>query len=42
MLIAHDGLTEALHNRIDVLFALGRLTDEQYRTLVDGEAQETA
>lgn len=29
------GLTEELRDKIDTLYALGRLTDAQYRALVD-------
>lgn len=28
------GMTEELRDKIDTLYALGRLTDEQYRELV--------
>lgn len=29
------GMTEELRDKIDTLYALGRLTDAQYRALVD-------
>lgn len=29
------GLTEELRDKIDTLYALGRLTDAQYRTLIE-------
>lgn len=29
------GLDEELHDKIDTLYALGRLTDAQYRALID-------
>lgn len=31
------GMTDELHDKIDTLYALGRLTEEQYKDLV-GEA----
>ena len=30
------GMTEELREKIDTLYALGRLTEEQYKELVDG------
>ena len=29
------GMTEELRDKIDTLYALGRLTDAQYRTLIE-------
>lgn len=29
------GLTDELRDKIDTLYALGRLTDAQYRTLIE-------
>lgn len=31
----HTGLTEDLKNKIDVFFAVGRITEEQYNVLLD-------
>lgn len=33
-LIAKTGLTSELQKRIDVLYALGKLTEEEYRNLI--------
>ncbi len=35
------GMTEELRDKIDTLYALGRLTDAQYRTLVGAEEETT-
>lgn len=40
VMIARDGLTEALRNKIDLLYVFGRLTAEQYRDLVDYTPEE--
>lgn len=34
-LIALNGLNEALRQKIDLLFALDRLNNEQYKQLID-------
>lgn len=34
------GLTDDLKNKIDVFFAVGRITEEQYNELMDIEAEE--
>lgn len=36
------GITEELRDKIDTLYALGRLTDAQYRTLVGAAEEATA
>lgn len=33
--LAAKGMTEELREKIDTLYALGRLTDEEYHKLVD-------
>ena len=33
------GLTDALKNKIDVFFAVGRITEEQYNVLMDIEEE---
>lgn len=35
------GLTDDLKNKIDVFFAVGRITEEQYNVLMDIEVVET-
>lgn len=39
-----NGLTDDLKNKIDVFFAVGRITEEQYNDLMDvkAEKEETA
>lgn len=34
------GLTEDLKNKIDVFFAVGRITEEQYNELMDVQPEE--
>ena len=34
------GLTDALKNKIDVFFAVGRITEEQYNVLMDIVVEE--
>lgn len=34
------GLTDDLKNKIDVFFAVGRITEEQYNVLIGIEAEE--
>ena len=34
------GLTDDLKNKIDVFFAVGRITEEQYNVLIDIEVEE--
>lgn len=34
------GLTDDLKNKIDVFFAVGRITEEQYNVLMDIEVEE--
>ena len=34
------GLTDDLKNKLDVLFAVGRITGEQYNVLMDIEVEE--
>ena len=36
-----NGLTDDLKNKIDVFFAIGRITEEQYNELMDIEDEET-
>lgn len=33
--MAARGMTDELRDKIDTLYALGRLTDAQYRTLIE-------
>lgn len=33
-LVQKNGLTEEIRNKIDTLYALSRLTDEEYRELI--------
>lgn len=35
-----NGLTDDLKNKIDVLFAVGRITEEQYNELMDVVVEE--
>lgn len=35
-----DGLTNDLKNKIDIFFATGRITDEQYNELMDIKKEE--
>ena len=35
-----NGLTEDLKNKIDVFFAVGRITEEQYNELMDVNKEE--
>lgn len=35
-----NGLTDALKNKIDVFFAVGRITEEQYNELMDVAVEE--
>lgn len=35
-----DGLTDDLKNKIDVFFAVGRITEEQYNELIDVVVEE--
>ncbi|MGO5338126.1 hypothetical protein ACTQZS_15220 [Bilifractor sp. LCP19S3_H10] len=37
-LVERNGLTDDLREKIDTLFALGRLTEDQYRELVGNSA----
>lgn len=37
-LVERNGLTDDLREKIDTLFALGRLTEDQYRELVRDSA----
>ncbi len=37
-LVERNGLTDDLREKIDTLFALGRLTEDQYRELVGDSA----
>lgn len=36
-----NGLTDDLKNKIDVFFAVGRITEEQYNELMDISKEET-
>lgn len=36
-----DGLTSDLKNKIDIFFATGRITEEQYNELMDVEVEES-
>lgn len=36
------GLTDDLKNKIDVFFAVGRITEEQYNALMDIDVEEVA
>lgn len=36
-----NGLTEDLKNKIDIFFATGRITEEQYNELMDVSKEET-
>lgn len=36
-----NGLTDDLKNKIDVFFAVGRITEDQYNELMDIKAEET-
>ena len=36
-----NGLTDDLKNKIDVFFAVGRITEEQYNELMDVNKEET-
>ena len=35
-----NGLTDDLKNKIDVFFAVGRITEEQYNELMDNNKEE--
>lgn len=35
-----NGLTDDLKNKIDVFFAVGRITEEQYNDLMDVKAEK--
>lgn len=35
-----NGLTDDLKNKIDVFFAVGRITEEQYNELMDVDKEE--
>lgn len=35
-----NGLTDDLKNKIDVFFAVGRITEEQYNELMDANKEE--
>ena len=35
-----DGLTNDLKNKIDIFFATGRITEEQYKKLMDIKTEE--
>lgn len=35
-----DGLTDGLKNKIDIFFATGRITEEQYDELMDIKKEE--
>ncbi len=37
-----NGLTDDLKNKIDVFFAVGRITEEQYNELMDIKTEETS
>ena len=37
---ARNGLTDDLKNKIDVFFAVGRITEEQYNELMDINKEE--
>ena len=37
---AKNGLTDDLKNKIDVFFAVGRITEEQYNELMDINKEE--
>ena len=39
---AKNGLTDDLKNKIDVFFAVGRITEEQYNELMDVNKEEEA
>lgn len=39
VMIARDGLTAALRTKIDLLYALGRLTDAEYLDLIGGSEE---
>lgn len=36
----HTGLTDDLKNKIDVFFAVGRITEDQYNILMDIQPEE--
>jgi hypothetical protein len=36
-----NGLTDDLKNKIDIFFATGRITEEQYNELMDVSKEET-
>ena len=37
-----NGLTDDLKNKIDIFFATGRITEEQYNELMDNNKEERA
>ena len=37
-----NGLTDDLKNKIDIFFAIGRITEEQYNELMDVNKEEEA
>lgn len=37
-----NGLTDDLKNKIDIFFAVGRITEEQYNELMDVNKEEEA